>query len=320
VTLREETTNVGLVTTVAMLFLVAFGIKAAVFPLFFWLPASYHTPPAAVSAIFAGLLTKVGVYALIRVFTLLFVQDVGYTHTLILIVAALTMVTGVLGAIAQLEFRRVLSFQVISTIGYMLMGLGILTPLALTASVFYIIQDAAVKTNLFLISGVTQRLRGTDSLARLGGLSGRSPLLAVLFFIPAMSLAGIPPLSGFFAKLALVEAGLLTEEYAIVAVALVVSTLTLLSMAKLWAEVFWKPDPAGKDDPSAEEESARTAVTHRITSRNECWGLLGPIAALALITVALGLAAEPVFALSQRAADQLMDPSTYIEVVLGERT
>lgn len=299
VTLRTEP-NTGLVTTVAVLFLVAFGIKAAVFPLFFWLPASYHTPPAAVSAIFAGLLTKVGVYALIRVFTLLFVEDTGYTHTLILIIAGLTMVSGVLGAIAQVEFRRVLSFQVISTIGYILMGLGLLTPLALAGSVFYIIQDIVVKTNLFLISGVTLRLRRTDALYRLGGLYKGLPVLAVLFFIPAMSLSGIPPLSGFFAKLALVEAGLQSEHYVIVLVALIVSPLTLFSMTKVWAEAFWKPDPSGKDD----RESAG-------------WGTLGPITVLAAITVVLGLAAEPAFVLSRHAANQLLNPTGYIEAVLG---
>jgi multicomponent Na+:H+ antiporter subunit D len=147
------------VTTLAMLFMVAFGIKAAVFPLFFWLPASYHTPPVAVSALFAGLLDQGGVvYALIRVFTLIFLQDVGYTHTLILIIAALTMVSGVLGAVAQNEFRRVLSFHIISQIGYMIMGLGLFTPLALAGSVFYIAHHIIVKTNLFLVSGVVERL------------------------------------------------------------------------------------------------------------------------------------------------------------------
>jgi multicomponent Na+:H+ antiporter subunit D len=156
----------GIVTTLAMLFMVAFGIKAAVFPLFFWLPASYHTPPVAVSALFAGLLTKVGVYALIRVFTLIFVNDVGYTHTLILILAGLTMVTGVLGAVAQNEFRRVLSFHIISQIGYMIMGLGLFTPLALAGSVFYIAHHIIVKTNLFLISGVVERLGGSPNLEK----------------------------------------------------------------------------------------------------------------------------------------------------------
>jgi len=292
--------NRGLVTTLAILFLVAFGIKAAVFPFFFWLPASYHTPPAAVSAIFAGLLTKVGVYALIRVFTLLFVQDVSYTHNLILVVAALTMVSGVLGAIAQVELRRILSFQVISTIGYMLMGLGLFTPLALAGSVFYLIQDSVVKTSLFFVSGVIQRLRGTSDINRLGGLYQASPLLAVLFLVPALSLAGIPPLSGFFAKLALVEAGLSAERYAIVAVALLVTPLTLLSMTRIWAEAFWKPAPA----------DACRAVRNPII-------VLAPIVALTALVVAIGLLAESVFTLATRAAEQLLDPTEYIRVSQG---
>ncbi|MFW5973064.1 MAG: proton-conducting transporter membrane subunit, partial [Bacteroidota bacterium] len=136
-TVIAEIDQPGLVTAVSMFFIVAFGVKAAVFPLFFWLPDSYHTPPVAVSAVFAGLLTKVGVYAFIRVFTLLFVGDVGFTHHILLWIAGLTMITGVLGAAAQMEFRRVLSFHIISQIGYMILGLALFTPLALLGSVFY---------------------------------------------------------------------------------------------------------------------------------------------------------------------------------------
>ncbi|MBM3135299.1 MAG: Na+/H+ antiporter subunit D [Chloroflexi bacterium] len=294
----------GLVTALALLFLVAFGIKAAVFPLFFWLPASYHTPPVAVSAIFAGLLTKVGVYALMRVFTLLFVHDVGYTHTLILVIAGLTMVTGVLGAVAQNEFRRILSFHIVSQIGYMVMGLGLFTHLALAGSVFYIVHHIIVKTNLFLISGVVFRLQDTYQLKRLGGLYRAYPGVAILFLIPALSLAGIPPLSGFFAKLALVKAGLETQQYLIVATALGVSLLTLFSMTKIWAEVFWKsaarsPQPAVPRPPPA--------------------ALILPIVVLAMLTVAMGLAAGPLFTLATRAAEQLLNPADYIQVVLGGR-
>ena len=187
----------GLVTTLAILFMIAFGIKAAMFPLFFWLPSSYHTPPTAVSAIFAGLLTKVGVYTLIRVFTLLFIQDIGYTHSILLAASGLTMLAGVLGAAAQNEFRRILSFHIVSQIGYMIMGLALFTPLALAGSVFYIAHHIIVKTNLFLVSGVVYRLRGTYQLKKLGGLYRFYPGLSLLFLIPAFSLAGIPPLSGF---------------------------------------------------------------------------------------------------------------------------
>jgi multicomponent Na+:H+ antiporter subunit D len=299
-----KTVQPGLVTTLAMLFLVAFGIKAAIFPLFFWLPASYHTPPVAVSAIFAGLLTKVGVYALIRVFTLLFVQDVSYTHNLILIVAGLTMVTGVLGAAAQDEFRRILSFHIVSQIGYMLMGLALFTPLALAGSIFYIIHHIIVKTNLFLISGVVYRLSGTYDLKKLGGLYQSSPGIAMLFLVPALSLAGIPPLSGFWAKFTLVRAGLEVEQYAIVATALGVGLLTLFSMTKIWAEAFWKEKPAAGD-----EDAARTNQTGL--------PLLLPIIILATVTVSIGLITEPVFRLASQAAEQLLNPADYIQAVLG---
>lgn len=292
----------GLVTTLSMLFLVAFGIKAAVFPLFFWLPASYHTPPVAVSAIFAGLLTKVGVYALIRVFTLLFVHDVGYTHTLILIIAGLTMITGVLGAVAQNEFRRILSFHIVSQIGYMIMGLGLFTPLALTGSIFYIIHHIIVKTNLFLISGVVNRLCGTYELKNLGGLYQAHPGLAVLFMIPALSLAGLPPLSGFWAKLTLVQAGLETGQYVIVGVALAVGMLTLFSMLKIWTEAFWK---------------SSTRNSQPSINRRQRVHLFFPIIALALLTMMIGLVAQPFFALAERAADQLINPAAYIRAVLG---
>jgi multicomponent Na+:H+ antiporter subunit D len=149
----------GLATVLAMLFFIAFGIKAAVFPLFFWLPASYHTPPVAVSALFAGLLTKVGVYSLIRVFTLLFLEDVNFTHNLILVVAGLTMVTGVLGAVAQYDFRRLLSFHIVSQIGYLLMGLGLFTVSSLAAAIFFMAHVILAKSTLFLVSGVVHRLK-----------------------------------------------------------------------------------------------------------------------------------------------------------------
>lgn len=291
----------GLVTALSIFFLIAFGIKAALFPLFFWLPASYHTPPVAVSALFAGLLTKVGVYALLRVFTLVFVGEVGFTHGLISALAGLTMVTGVLGAAAQNGFRRILSFHIVSQIGYMIMGLGLFTPLALAGSIFFIIHNIIVKTNLFLISGVAHRLQGSDALKQLGGLYKARPGLAFLFVVSAFSLAGLPPLSGFWAKLLLIQAGLNTRQYLLVAAALGVSLLTLFSMTKIWAEAFWKPLPA--DLP--EEVSPKLE-----------WGILLPIITLASLTVIMGLMVEPLLTLTSRAAEQLLAPTNYIQTVL----
>jgi multicomponent Na+:H+ antiporter subunit D len=299
----------GEVTTVAMMFLVAYGIKAAIFPLFFWLPASYHTPPVAVSAIFAGLLTKVGVYALIRVFTLLFVHDTGVTHSLILVVSGLTMVTGVLGALAQHDFRRVLSFHIVSQIGYMIMGLGLFTPLALAASVFYVIHHIIVKTNLFFISGIILRMRGTLELKHLGGVYRTRPILGLLFLVPALSLAGLPPLSGFFGKLALLQASLDTGSYAIAGVALVVSLFTLMSMTKLWNEAFWKEPPEGEptEDGPAEQDLHPSPAGRR--------ALVGPVVVLAGLTILIGVGAGTLFALSERAAAQLIERRPYIEAV-----
>jgi len=292
----------GIASMLAILFLVAFGLKAAVFPLFFWLPASYHTCPVPVSAIFAGLLTKVGVYVLIRTFTLIFVHDIGYTHRLLLVISVLTMISGVLGALAQNEFRRILSFHIVSQIGYMTLGLALYTPLALAGSVFYIVHHIIVKTNLFLVSGVARSVGGSFELKALGGLHALRPALGVLFLIPALSLAGLPPLSGFFAKLALVQAALSTREYLAAGAALGVSLLTLLSMMKIWNEAFWKPAPHALE-PRLKGERA----------------LLSPIVALALITVTIGLCAGPLFELSETAARQLLHREEYIHAVLGEQ-
>jgi multicomponent Na+:H+ antiporter subunit D len=295
--------NPRLMTTLSVLFLAAFGTKAAMFPFFFWLPASYHTPPVDVGALFAGLLTKVGVYALIRAFTLIFVQEPDYTHSLLLILSGATMITGVLGAIAQNEFRRILSFHIISQIGYMTMGLALFSPLALAASIFYIIHHIIVKTNLFLVSGIAHRLRGTYNLKKLGGLYGSRPALGLLFLVPALSLAGIPPLSGFFAKLLLVRAALQQGSYVITAIAIAVSLLTLFSMTKIWNEAFWKPAADGAP------ESDRSVDT----------ALWMPVIVLAALTCAIGLGAQFLFDLSQSAAAQLIDRQIYIDAVLGSR-
>ena len=301
-----EVEEQGMVDALAMMFMVAFGIKAAAFPLFFWLPASYHTPPVAVSALFAGLLTKVGVYALFRVFTLIFHHSPGYTHEILLWGAGLTMLTGVLGAAAQFEFRRILSFHIVSQIGYMILGLALFTPLAIIGGVFYIMHHIIVKTNLFLVSGIVHRLRGSYQLKRLGGFYRSHPWLAVLFLIPALSLAGIPPLSGFLAKFIVIRAGIEAEAYGVTAIALLVGLLTLYSMIKIWAEVFWKSvPPEGDVDPYPE------------VRQRELWLMVAPVAGLALCTLFIGLYPAPIHALAEASAAQLLDPEGYIRAVLG---
>lgn len=308
----KELMQPELMTITAVLFLVAFGLKAGIFPLFFWLPASYHTPPVAVSAIFAGLLTKVGVYALIRVFTLIFTDDILFTHGLLLILAGFTMACGVLGAITQFDFRRLLSFHIISQIGYMILGLALFTPLALAATVFYLFHHILVKSNLYLISGIANRYTGSFNLKKMGGLYSATPWLALLFFIPAMSLGGIPPLSGFFAKFAMVKSSfagdtLFNPGAAILGgIALAVGLLTLYSMTKIWNEAFWKKLPVENS-----HGMASIGTAHR-------WCLYTPVAGLALLTIALGLAPGYFFHFAERASEQLMNPAIYIEAVTGK--
>jgi len=238
-----------LMNTSAMLFFIALGIKAAVFPLFFWLPASYPTANITITSLFAGLLTKVGVYAFIRFFTLFFVQNSVFWHELLLVIAGLTMVIGGMAASIQYDSRRILSYHIISQIGYMIMGLGIYTPLGIAGAIYFTIHNMFAKTNTFLVVGVISKIKGTFDLKIIGGLFKEKPYLAVLFIIPAFALAGIPPLSGFFGKFMLVKAGIDSRFYFITAVAVLTSVLTLYSMIKIWNEAFMKKQPQNNELP-----------------------------------------------------------------------
>jgi len=291
----------------AMLFLLAFGTKAALFPLFFWLPASYHAPPAPVSAIFAGLLTKVGVYALYRTFTLMFVGDIAFTHNWLVALAGLTLVSGLLGAVAQENLRRVLSFNLVGHIGYMVLGLGLFTPMALAGGIFYTLHDMIDITILFLIAGVIRRRAGDERLERLGGFYESAPILSLLFLLAAFSLAGMPPLSGFWGKLALIREALAQERYLSAAAALMGAFLTLFSMGLVWTEVFWKDRPV--DDPASSKVPQPT--------RRETVFQMTPIVGLTILSLAMGSFPEPFFRYAEAAAQGLMDPSAYIQTVLG---
>jgi multicomponent Na+:H+ antiporter subunit D len=257
-----------------------------------------------VSAIFSGLLTKVGVYAMIRLYTLAFTVNAAFFYPLLLGLAVLTMITGVLGAAAQNEFRRILSFHIISQVGYMVMGLALQTRLALAGAIFYLIHHIIVKANLFLVSGVVQRLQGSFELSQLGGLYRSHAGIAALFFIPGFSLAGFPPLSGFWAKMILIRASLDIRQYGAAFIAAAVGLLTVYSMTKIWAEVFWKP--AVPSNPPAAGRRAPASM-------------LVPVAALAGLTVAIGLGAEFVFEFADQAAAELLQPQLYVDAVLGKR-
>lgn len=288
----------SLLTVLAMVFLFVFGTKAAIFPLYFWLPGPYFPPPAGISAFFGGILTKVGVYAIFRTFTLIFRHEPSFTHELLLALAALTMLLGVLGAISQMDMKRILSYHIISQIGYMILGIGLFTPQSLAGALFYIVHHVIVKSALFLISGVVQATTGTTQLKALGGLQARSWVLSLLFLLAALSLAGVPPLSGFFSKLIILQAGVATGRYGYVVVGLLGSLLTLFSMLKIWNGVFW----------GAEKGEVRTVALAP---------LLPGVVLLVSLTVGIGLFPQVLYRVAEVVGAQASDPWIYIEAVLG---
>lgn len=296
--LRTDNNNL-LMNTSAVLFFVAFGIKAAVFPLFFWLPASYHTANISVTSLFSGLLTKVGVYVIFRFFTLFFVQDQTFWHQLLLIVAILTMLTGGMAASIYYDSRRILSYHIISQIGYMLLGLAIYTPLAIAGALYFTIHNMIAKTNTFVIAGLIAKKTGSFDLKKSGGLIKSSPALAILFIIPALALAGVPPISGFFAKFFIVKAGFESGHYIATSIAVFTGLLTLYSMVKIWFEAFLKN--SDKED----KQDLKLGFVQLL-----------PALMLALASVALGLFASLGYDVAIKAANELYNPDAYINAVL----
>jgi multicomponent Na+:H+ antiporter subunit D len=284
---------------IGLWFLVVFGTKAAIFPLFSWLPDSYPTAPTTITAVFAGLLTKIGVYVLIRFFTLMELDELG---PLLLVIAGLTMIIGVAGALAQDDVKRILSFHVVSQIGYMVMGLGFFTVAGVAGAVLFLVHQIPVKTVMFLAGGLIEDDQGTSALNKVGGLATSRPVIAVLFALPALSLAGLPPFSGFVAKLALVDAGIATGAYVIVAVSLVGSILTLLSMTKIWMGAFW-----GDVTPPAVPASSRRSVT-----------VMQSAATIAVAgTIVVAVLAGPLWRMSEQIGGDLLARAPYMTAVLG---
>jgi multicomponent Na+:H+ antiporter subunit D len=306
--------------------LVAFGIKAAVFPLSTWLPDSYPTAPAPVTAVFAGLLTKVGVYAIIRAHTLLFPG--GELDNVLLVAGLLTMVIGILGAIAQNDIKRLLSFTLVSHIGYMVFGIALSTQAGLSGAVYYVAHHILVQTTLFLVVGLIERQAGSASLRRLGGLALASPVLAIAFLVPALNLGGIPPFSGFIGKVALLQAGAADGSvlaWVLVAGGTVTSLLTLYVVARVWTKAFWRaradaPEGGLADAaPSAliDESGMEVAFSDRADVGRMPPAMLVPTIGLVVVGLALTVFAGPLVDISDRAAENLRDRSVYIEAVLG---
>ncbi|MEJ2868467.1 Na+/H+ antiporter subunit D [Actinomycetospora sp. OC33-EN08] len=350
---RMAAVDPGTQLAIHLVLLTAFGIKAAVFPLSAWLPDSYPTAAAPVTAVFAGLLTKVGVYSIIRTQTLLFPDD-PVAEGILMVAALATMVIGALGAIAQDDVKRVLSFTLVSHIGYMIFGVALATPAGVGAAIFYVVHHITVQATLFCVAGLVERVGGSTSTTRLAGLAAASPLLAVLYFVPAINLGGIPPLSGFVGKLGLVEAGVQDGSvlaWFLVGGAVLTSLLTLYAMAKVWVLAFWRPrdqlpveHPEDVEFNDLDHEDGRYPVmigAGRAANGGESYsgaflGAAGavseeqrqPVAlprtmtaatgALVAVGLALTLVAGPLYTLTDRAAADLTSRTPYVTAVFGQ--
>ncbi|MDO5609010.1 MAG: proton-conducting transporter membrane subunit [Capnocytophaga sp.] len=303
--------NRNLVQITALLFMIGFGTKAAIFPFYFWLPASYHTPPDAVSAIFGGLLTKVGVYALIRVFTLIFVGET-FVNDVILVISALTLVVGGMGALVQNNIVKVFSYLIICHIGFMMLGIGLANEKAMSGVIYYLIHDIIVKTNLFLVAGLLYKMLGTHSMRNMGGIYKKYPKLSLLMIIPLFSVIGIPPFSGFWPKISLINASFDLNTFdgiLLIGAIVFASFITLIVVMKLWAEVFWK------DAPELPPLKHFTYFDKLIFEKKI--EIVMPIVFLAAVSLYIGFGAENIQLLSQRIAHELISSTQYIKTVLG---
>ena len=270
--------------------MLAILVKAGAFPMYAWLPASYHTLPAPVLALFAGLLTKVGAYVVLRFMGDVFSPAPQVVFEALGWIAAGTMLFGVLGAAYHWDMRRILAVHIVSQIGYLLLGVALASQAGNAAMLFYTLHNIVVKANLFLIAAMIWRLSGDYDLRKIGGLYKTHPMLGILFLISALALVGIPPLSGFWSKYMVLHEAIQQGRIAWTAIALVVSALTLYSMAKIWMEAFWKAHPDKNWSPPA---------------HTRLWPAWVATLGLTFITLLMSFYPQPLIAYVQAAAQTL---------------
>ncbi|OHQ76725.1 Na+/H+ antiporter subunit D [Corynebacterium sp. HMSC073H12] len=325
ISLRMEDIPDGTRTAIFAVLLVAFAVKAAVFPLSAWLPDSYPTAPSMVTAVFAGLLTKVGVYAIIRTRSVVFPD--GRLDDVLMWAGLATMLMGILGAMAQNDIKRLLSFTLVSHIGYMIFGIAVGNTLGLGGAIFYIVHHILVQTALFLVVGLIERQAGSSSLRSLGGLAKSSPLLALLYLVPALNLGGIPPFSGFLGKVMLIEAGAQdgsVTAWILVAGSIITSLLTLYTMILVWSKAFWRDRsdaPEGDTvlaQPAAlRERTQMVAIAERDDVGRMPLGMVMPTALLVMASVGVTILAGPLSNVATEAASNVANVDEYRAAVLG---
>ncbi|NWJ25193.1 Na+/H+ antiporter subunit D [Rhizobium sp. RM] len=289
--------------TLATLFALAFAMKAAAFPVNFWLPASYHTPRIVVSALFGGLLTKVGIYSLLRVMVMLFPVEREELSLVIAISAVLTMVLGAMGALAQNDIRRMLGYIVISGIGYMMAGVAIGTPAGVGGAIFYALHSVVLMTALYLVAGHAARLGGGWTLTALGGLYKRAPWFSAAALALFFAGSGLPPFSGFWPKAVLVKSALDIGAWWLAAGILLSGFIATIAFGRVFILCFWCPQTVETPVPSIPAPKPPS---------------FAPVVILTLFVVFFGLFPQTLLDLSQQAAEGLGNPARYIQSVFPQ--
>lgn len=301
-TLNAAGTMPWYIYVIALLFIVVFGNKAAIFPLHYWLPDVHPSAPSPISAMLSGIMIKVGVYGILRVCYLIFHDAMFILQPIIIILALLTIIIGAISAIGQNDVKRLLAYSSISQIGYVILGVGMGTAYALAATFVYLVNHAVAKSMLFLTAGGIIHHARTRDMRKMGGMVKTAPLMSGIFLIGSMSIAGLPPMGGFIAKFVLFDAGLLGEYYIPIIIALLFAILTLFYMFRAWLLMFW--------GEKATDEYG-DYHTHTVSTR-----MAIPMVILAGIVLILGIYPEPLMALSTSIANELLDPQPYITAVL----
>jgi len=291
----------GILTVIAILFLLVFGIKGALFPLYFWLPGAYSAPPMPVLALFGSLLTKVGIYAITRTYTLFFIHDISFTHELLLVLSVLTVIFGCIGALAYFDLKQIIIYNIIIAVGVILFGVAQMNEAGMSGAIFYLIHDMIIKGALFLLIGIIISVTGTSNLRKMGGLMKTHASLGWMYLIAVFGLVGIPPLSGFIGKMLIVQGGFEAGNKWATIFILVSSIIVLLSAIRIFIYAFWG-------------ESTALPNTKKSSYRKE----MIPATLLVVISIAYGVGTEWLIPYMEDASNILLNPSVYIDAVLKE--
>lgn len=297
-----EPEQLPLLAAAGYMLLVVFALKAAILPLYFWLPRAYASASAPVAALFA-IMTKVGLYAILRVFGLIYGSQAGelagLANDLLWWLALLTIVVGVVGALSARNLQRLLAYLVVLSVGTLLAGLAMDNQQALAAALYYLLHSTLIGGAMFLLADLVSRQRGEQGGDLTQGPSLRQPLLlGGLFFLGSISLAGLPPFSGFLGKLMLLRAADPGEALWLWPVVLVAGLGMLLALSRAGSALFWRP---GGEVIEGEDDRLRLFAT----------------AGLLLGGPALVVFAAPVMAYVEATARQLRDLGPYLNIIGG---